>query len=810
MAPEQVEGRLEEIGPATDVYGLGVLLYECLTGRRPFIGHSDAETMQRILTEEPTPPGRLRPGIGRDIEAICLKCLEKRPGQRYATARALQDDLRRYLAGEPIWARRVTKLERLARWARRNPGIAALSAAVLLLLTALALGSTVAAVAMARLALRERTAAEAARSAELLAQEQADRAENFADRARSESETSKRVANFLEGMFRSADPVGLEGFRFRAQVDRTTELTAAEVLRQGAERLRVDLAGQPEVQARLMAALGSVYVTLGMLREAQPLLEESLRIREELCGEDSLETAESLHNLATLRFANFDFSETKRLLKRALAIRSELLAPTHPDTIRTKFNLAWMVVTNGHETRAEKLRALPLMEEVLQFHRQRSDSPTQFAFALLGLAMLRYDVDNKPFEAAALVAEANRVLHKNGDSDIAAGLTFMLRSYLQRRLGNSDAAVKSVEAAIDRMRKAVGERHPMLVWPRYLLAEALIGCGDYAKALDVYRETTRFCGQIYDDRHRTIGITKARMAEPLLLMNDLAQAETTLREALDIFRQEGANLPNRVHCMQELVAVLDLLDRNADAAELCRRELISAASYQDNFEARAYRIAILRLAAQVDEARGMFAPARAAIEEAVQLQEALCGAHDPLVEDLLWQQARLDLAAGDVDEYRTACRRLVAAFDDETEPDRLLNLVWICELVPGAVEDPHQLVPWAEKALSRNRLASAHHTVLAGALYRAGEYDRAIEQLQESIRLHQTGGSFAAKVFLSMAHARRGEMDEARDWFEKALHVPVPEATTAAAKIQARRTAVEREVLAREARELLEQSAGPQ
>ena len=86
--------------------------------------------------------------------------------------------------------------------------------------------------------------------------------------------------------------------------------------------------------------------------------------------------------------------------------------------------------------------------------------------------MLRYDVDKKPLEAAMLVAEANRVLHEHGDSDIAVGLTLMLRSYVQSHLGNGRVAVKSVEAAIERMRKAVGERHPVLVWPRYLLAEA--------------------------------------------------------------------------------------------------------------------------------------------------------------------------------------------------------------------------------------------------------------------------------------------------------------------------------------------------
>ena len=150
MAPEQVEGRVAEIGPATDVYGLGAVLYESLAGQRPFIGRTDADCMQRILSEDPPPPSRLRPGVGRDLDAICLKCLEKQPTRRYATAQALADDSAPLLGGRADPARRVTRLERLARWARRNPRIAALTAAVLLLLTTIAVGSTIAAVRIDR------------------------------------------------------------------------------------------------------------------------------------------------------------------------------------------------------------------------------------------------------------------------------------------------------------------------------------------------------------------------------------------------------------------------------------------------------------------------------------------------------------------------------------------------------------------------------------------------------------------------------------------------------------------------------------
>ena len=465
MSPEQAEGRVADIGPATDVYGLGTVLYETLTGKRPFVGSSDADCLRRVVSEEPTRPRALNSAVPPDLEAICLKCLEKRPSQRYGSAQELAADLERFLAGEPICARRVTRGERLLRWARRNPGIATLSALVFALLTVLAVGSLLAALRidkarqqeqvarrqaeqtaeserMARSeAERSRRVAEAARSSEHTSREEAQRAAEvaaeFAERARGESATAQSVANFLEGMFRSVDPIGLEGYRFHARVERTSELTAAELLDQGIEQLSVDLADQPAVCAKLMAVLGSVYVTLGRLREAEPLLEQSLQIRQGLFGEDSLEMAESQHDLAILRFANFDFSAAKQLLHKALAIRTATLGATHPDTIRTKFNLAWLIVTNGHEVPAAKAQAVPLMEEVLDFYRDHRESPTQYVFALLGLAMLRFDAQNKPLEAAALVAEADRLLRDNGDSDLAASLALLMRSRFTARDGES-------------------------------------------------------------------------------------------------------------------------------------------------------------------------------------------------------------------------------------------------------------------------------------------------------------------------------------------------------------------------------------
>jgi formylglycine-generating enzyme required for sulfatase activity len=238
MAPEQAAGKVRDTGPAADVYALGALLYECLTGRPPFEGPQHV-VLASVLNDEPVPPSRAGGKVPADLETICLKCLSKEPARRYASAEELANDLRRYQAGEPIRARPAGAVERTWKWARRRPALAALVVVTLFALVSLAVLSVNLVVA--------RNDADEKRKA---AQQEADKAQ--------------KARNFLVSIFKLTD---------RKVEDGT--VTARQILDDADRRIPVEFADQPELRADLEKAIEEVYTSLGtsgpqaMILEAQ-------------------------------------------------------------------------------------------------------------------------------------------------------------------------------------------------------------------------------------------------------------------------------------------------------------------------------------------------------------------------------------------------------------------------------------------------------------------------------------------------------------------------------------------------------------
>jgi formylglycine-generating enzyme required for sulfatase activity len=218
MAPEQARGQ-PNIGPAVDVYALGAILYELLTGRPPFHAETAAATMNQVITYDPVPPSRLHIKVPRDLETICLKCLQKAPAHRYASAAALADDLRRFEEGRPIQARPLGLAARLGRWGRRNPAAAALLGVVLLALVGLTALSAVA-----------------------LDREQ---------KARQEADKANKARDFLVTIFELSD-AGTQ----------TGAMTPRQILDDAEKRIPMEFADQPELQTKLQRAIDRVYAKI--------------------------------------------------------------------------------------------------------------------------------------------------------------------------------------------------------------------------------------------------------------------------------------------------------------------------------------------------------------------------------------------------------------------------------------------------------------------------------------------------------------------------------------------------------------------
>ncbi len=461
MAPEQLARRAAGVDRRTDVYGLGATMYRVFSGGVLFPAGSSAEVVSRILRDEPERLRARAPAVPAELEAIVMKCLEKDPQRRYPSARAVAEDLQRFLDGVPVQARTATLTYRLAKTLVRHKALVAVSGTAVILLLALLAAFAV-------------TAGRQAREIALVA----ERAELEAERAEREAAAARQLSDFMIELFEVSEPGTARG----------NTVTAREILDRGAERVELELAGQPLAQAAFMEAIGGVYMALGLYEPAEHMLQQGLEIARRELGDDDvgvaglmgglaglyrehgeLERAEplylnlqrilaasprappadlgsSLEQLAALYADRGDFERAETLFKRGLEQHEEALGPRHPQVALGRVRLARLYADAGDYERAEDLylRGLEVLESAFG-----SDHP-EVARASRGLATTlaatgRLDAAVDRLEAAREVIE--RVVPDNGQP--AAVCTEL--SELYRRLGDLEQAlaygVRAVAAA---------------------------------------------------------------------------------------------------------------------------------------------------------------------------------------------------------------------------------------------------------------------------------------------------------------------------------------------------------------------------
>ncbi len=293
MSPEQTFGRSDLIGPATDVYGLGVILYQLLTGQPPFAGKDLIQVVEKVRNEAPQSPQKLKPTIPVDLAAITGKCLEKRTRDRYPSAAALRNDLERFLNNETVLARPASALNRLGKWIQRNPAVTAL------------IGTLMVAVAITSYTAMRTSAAE----------KKSRRSEEV---ARIEAGVAIEVSKFLEDMFQI--PKFLES---RQNQLRGKDVTAEQILNHAATKIQDDLNSQPQVQARLMTIIGSSLTDIGSFEAAEKLLRDGLALNLQYLEGDDPGLAKSHQQLGRLLRKLDKREEAEKQLRLAIAILEE-------------------------------------------------------------------------------------------------------------------------------------------------------------------------------------------------------------------------------------------------------------------------------------------------------------------------------------------------------------------------------------------------------------------------------------------------------------------------------------------------------
>jgi serine/threonine protein kinase len=345
MSPEQALAQRGYLDHRTDIYSLGATLYELLTLRPAIEGQDRQEVLRKIVQEEPASPRKLNPAIPRELETILFKAMNKEPGDRYATAQELADDLRRFLEHKPIKARRPSLAERAAKWSRRHS--TGVGAAALVFLIGV-VGLTVSNRMIAR-----RNAEIVRKSAEVVRQR--DEIKHALEESEAAREQADAVSRFLVDAFRRPDPE-LDG----------RELKVVDLLESAVAKLGGEYSGPPGIQAELLKALGKTFRKLGLLAQAIAADEKALELRRKLPGPAHRETLRIMCELASAYFDGGRTSEALALLETAHDQMKAKLGPEDSETLSCLASLAAAYRRTGRLP-----EAIAMLREVLRLKATR-------------------------------------------------------------------------------------------------------------------------------------------------------------------------------------------------------------------------------------------------------------------------------------------------------------------------------------------------------------------------------------------------------------------------------------------------------
>ncbi len=570
-SPEQVQG--EPMSTATDVYSLGVLLYEMLTGHGPYRISTLAplEVMKAIVEQEPEPPSaavdrtvryatadgrgrasltphsvslpregtpeRLRHRLRGDLDAILMTALRKDPARRYPTVTAFAEDVRSYLGRRPVSARPDSTLYRAGKFLRRNRfGVAA----ALALLAAVAAGAASFVVQSRRVA-RER-----------------DRAE--------------RVSRFLTDLFMVSDPGEARG----------NSITAREVLDKGAERIENDLKEQPEVRADLMETMANVYDRLGLYDRAARLAEEALVFRRQVGAREPVALARSLNVLGNVLVDKGDLKAAEAVYREALERRRSLHGNDSQEVAESLNNLAAVFDTQGRFEESGKmlLESLAVKRKVLGPEDQR------VATTLMNLGVNLYKRGNlegsKVYLREALEIQSKAL----GEDHPDVAFTLQSLGVLEDEQGRYAEAEKTYREALALQRKVLGQEHADVVTTLTNLGNTLVHAGRDAEAAAVFAEALPMSRKLYGADSTDTAFVLAGLADVERRRGNLREAEALAREVLE-YREKKLG-PDHTDTAEARVLLGEvLLDRGllADAEANLRRGLTDLES-QPGLEAR--------------------------------------------------------------------------------------------------------------------------------------------------------------------------------------------------------------------------------